>query len=320
MADERIRIKWVHGLDLRKLADGACLRLGQAFAVCAIILLAAIAAGLFFKSLPVLTNARSDAFFSDNWHPSMGEFGIFPFVVGTISTTVVAMFLAAPLCLFAAIYLSEYAGRKVRENAGLLIEVLAGVPSVIFGLWGILFVVPLVRDVIGPWFGTPTSGFSILSAGIVLALMVAPIIVSLSVEVMRGVPKAMREASLGLGATRAQTVWKVILPESRNGLVAAVVLGFSRAIGETMAVMMVVGNVPGYPKGIFDPAYPLTALIANNYGEMMSLPLYDSALMLAALVLLFVVLVFNLIARGVLRSMQGASRGGKNASKAIKIR
>lgn len=310
----------VNGLDLRKLADNASLRIGQAFAIFAIALLLAIAAGLYYKSLPVILNPESDVFFSDSWHPGRGEFGIFPFVIGTISTTVVAMFLAVPVCLLAAICLSEYAGKKVRENAGLLIEVLAGVPSVIFGLWGILFVVPLVRDIIGPAFGAETSGFSILSAGIVLALMVAPIIVSLSVEVLRGVPKALREASMGLGATRAQTLLKVVLPESRNGLVAAVVLGFSRAIGETMAVMMVVGNVAIYPKSVFDPAYPLTALIANNYGEMMSLPLYDSALMLAALVLLLVVLVFNLIARGVLRSMQGASGGGKNAHKAIRIR
>lgn len=308
------------GLKLREFWDDASLRLGQLFALAAVALLALIALALAFKSLPALESGGIGAFLADEWKPARGLFGIMPYVFGTLATTAIALAIATPLCLLAAIYLSEYADGRTRRSAGLFIDVLAGVPSVVFGMWGVIFAVPLVRDFLGPVFGAKTSGFSILAGGMVLALMVAPIIVSLSVEVLRAVPYSLREASMALGATKAQTLRRVVLRKGANGIVAAVVLGFSRAIGETMAVMMVVGNVAAYPKGVFEPAYPLTALIANNYGEMMSVPLYDSALMAAALVLFAVVIAFNLIARAVLRQMQGASDGGPNASKAIRMK
>jgi phosphate transport system permease protein len=147
------------------------------------------------------------------------------------------------------------------------------------------------------------TGYSILSGGLVLAVMVMPFIIAISYEIMRTVPRGLHEASLAVGATRWQTVRYVILPKTISGLVAGVVMGTSRAFGETIAVLMVIGNVPNIPKSIFDAAYPLPALIANNYGEMMSIPMYDAALLGAALLLLVIVLIFNLISAVVLRRM-----------------
>ncbi len=197
---------------------------------------------------------------------------------------------------------------------------LVGIPSVVYGLWGVLVLVPLVRDVLAPladrtlgqhlplFAAQNASGYSVLAGGAVLAVMVFPLIVSVVDEVLRAVPREMREALLSLGATRWETAKCVVRRRGLPGIVAAVVLGFSRAFGETLAVLMVVGNVPRIPGSLFDPAYPLPALIANNYGEMMSVPLYESALMGAALLLLLVVLAFNIVARLViLRLGKGAA-------------
>jgi phosphate transport system permease protein len=159
----------------------------------------------------------------------------------------------------------------------------------------------------GKWLGfipiftsTNPTGFSILTGGIVLAVMVAPFIIAITYEVLQAVPRGLREASLALGSTNWETIKFNVLPQTRSGVLAGIVLGSSRALGETMAVLMVVGNVARVPGSIFDPAYPLTALIANNYGEMLSIPLYDAALMGASLILLAVVLVFNILATLVL--------------------
>ena len=179
-------------------------------------------------------------------------------------------------------------------------DLLAGIPSVVYGVWGVLMVVPFVGKVLAPLFGVYSSGYSVLSGGIVLAIMVFPTIIHVAVEVFSAVPAELRETSLSLGATPWETTKHVVLRKGLQGIIAAVVLGISRAFGETMAVLMVVGNVARLPKSVFDPAYPLPALIANNYGEMMSIPRYDSALMFAALILMLVVLVFNLGARFIL--------------------
>ncbi|MFH0796850.1 MAG: phosphate ABC transporter permease subunit PstC [Candidatus Omnitrophota bacterium] len=261
----------------------------------------AIAFGLYQRSKPILAvKSLPHLLLSTSWHPFKGEFGFFPFITGTLWVTGVAMVLAIPLCLLTAIYLSEYAHRGLREFTNPLVDLLAGIPSVVYGVWGVIVVVPLVKDRIAPAFGQFSTGYSILAGGIVLAVMVFPIIIHVSGEVFRAVPYEMREASLSLGATRWQTVKHVVIPKALPGLITAVILGLSRAFGETMAVLMVAGNVARVPKSILDPAYPLPALIANNYGEMLSVPLYDSALLLASLVLFLVVLVFNLFSRLVL--------------------
>jgi phosphate transport system permease protein len=252
--------------------------------------------GLYAKSRPILARqSLLNLLLSSSWHPLKGEFGFFPFIVGTLAATAIAMILAIPTCLLSAIYLSEYARRRARELIRPVVDLLAGIPSVIYGFWGIIVVVPLVRY-LGHAVGSPTTGYSLLAGGIILAIMVFPIIISVSTDVLQSVPVEAREASLALGATQWETIKHVVLSSARRGLMAAIVLGFARAFGETMAVLMVVGNVPKVPTSLFDPAYPLPALIANNYGEMMSIPMYDSALMLAALVLLVVVAGFNLAA------------------------
>jgi len=260
-----------------------------------------IAIGLYQRSRPILANkSLGELLFSTSWHPLRKEFGFFPFIMGSLWVTGVAVIIAIPLCLLTAIFLSEYAPRYLREWTKPLIDLLAGIPSVVYGVWGVLVIVPLIKNHIAPFFGVFSTGYSVLAGGIVLAIMVFPIIIHVSLEVFRSVPYEVREASLSLGATKWQTIKHVVIRKAMPGIIAAVVLGLSRAFGETMAVLMVAGNVAKAPTSVFEPGYPLPALIANNYGEMLSVPLYDSALLLACLVLLLVVLFFNVIARIVL--------------------
>jgi phosphate transport system permease protein len=226
------------------------------------------------------------------------------------------MILAVAPCILVALYLSEYARSTTRVVAKPVLDLLAAIPPVVYGVWGLLAIVPLVEDVLAPlsnrWLGgipvfavNQPTGFSILAGAIVLAVMVAPFIISVVYEILGTVPEELRHASLAVGATRWQTIRSVVIPRVLPGLIAAVVLGASRALGETIAVLMVVGNVVRIPGSIFDPAYPLPALIANNYGDMMSVPLYDAALLGGALVLLIVILAFNVISTLVLQRLLG---------------
>ncbi|MFH1863807.1 MAG: phosphate ABC transporter permease subunit PstC [bacterium] len=260
-----------------------------------------IAFGLYQRSRPILLiKPLTELLFSTSWHPLRGEFGFFPFIMGTLWVTGVAVAIAVPFSLLTAIYLSEYANKVIREWTAPLIDLLAGIPSVIYGIWGVLVIVPLIKDRIAPSCGTFSTGYSVLTAGIVLAIMVFPVIIHVVIEVFRSIPHELKDASLALGATKWQTIKHVILRKALPGIIAAVVLGVSRAFGETMAVLMVAGNVAKPPSSVLDPAYPLPALIANNYGEMLSVPLYDSALLLAALILLLIVLFFNILSRIIL--------------------
>lgn len=268
-------------------------------------LLLVILIGLFLQSEPIL--AQKSLFhllLSSSWHPGRGEFGFYPFITGTLGVTALAMVLALPVCLLSAIYLNEYAGRRLRETARVVIDLMAAIPSVIYGLWGVLVVVPFVRF-LGEVFDHPTTGYSLLAGGIILAIMVSPVMISVSMEVLRAVPLQARETALALGTTRWEAIKKVVLRSGLHGILSAIVLGFTRAFGETIAVLMVVGNVPQVPSSVFEPAYPLPALLANNYGEMMSIPLYNSALLLSALILLLVVGLFNLMAHYTLLKIEG---------------
>ncbi|UCH10700.1 MAG: phosphate ABC transporter permease subunit PstC [Fidelibacterota bacterium] len=260
-----------------------------------------MAFGLFVRSRPILESfPLFELLSSSSWHPLKGEFGLFPFLLGTLWVTGVSIVVAVPFSLLCAIHLSEYATRRICEWVKPLIDLLAGIPSVVYGICGVLIIVPLIKNHLAPLFGTFSTGYTVLAGGLVLAVMVFPIIIHVALEVFSSVPYEVREASLALGATKWQTVKLVVLRKAMPGIIAAIVLGISRAFGETMAVLMVAGNVARVPKSVFDPAYPLPALIANNYGEMMSVPLYDSALLLASLVLLLVVVFFNILSRFVL--------------------
>ena len=253
--------------------------------------------GLFYKSnLLIRDQSLLHLLFSSNWHPLKGEFGFWPFIVSSLWITVLSILICGPICLLSAIHLTHYAKRWVLKLMHPVIDILAGIPSVIYGVWGIILVVPFVSR-LGASMGHPNSGYTILSGSIVLSIMIIPFVLNVLIEVIRTVPRELTEASLSLGATKWETIKKVVLRKAFPGIISSFGLGISRAFGETIAVLMVVGNVVKIPTGVFQPGYPLPALIANNYGEMLSIPMYDSALMFSALILFVVVTIFNLGSR-----------------------
>ncbi len=254
--------------------------------------------GLYIKSQMLLHNqSLFELLGSGDWRPLSGKFGFLPFVISSVWVTILSLMIAGPICLLTAIHLTQYAKPWVLKIMHPVIDILAGIPSVVFGVWGILVVVPFISRYVAPIFGVETSGYSIISGAIVLSVMIIPFVLNILIDVFKTIPDELREASLSLGASRWQTIKRVLVRKAFPGIVSALGLGVSRAFGETIAVLMVVGNVTKIPTGVFQPGYPLPALIANNYGEMLSIPLYDSALMLAALILFFVVLIFNLLSR-----------------------
>lgn len=264
--------------------------------------------GLYLKSAPVLDGKSVWSLLTaSEWKPMKGEFGFFPFIAGTLWVTMVSIVLALPVSLLTAIYLTEYAKPAVKKVVFPALDILAGLPSVIYGVWGVLVIVPWISQWVAPHFVEFSTGYTVLAAGIVLGVMVIPLLVSLFIEIFSSVPREFREASLSLGATRWQTTRKVVLRQTLPGIIASTVLATSRAMGETIAVLMVCGCVIGVPSGLLDASYPIPALIANNYGEMLSMPLYESALMFAALILFVVVLIFNFLSRIVLYRLEKKS-------------
>lgn len=254
--------------------------------------------GLYIKSILLLEQkSLVELLFSSDWRPLSGNFGFLSFAISSVWVTALSLLIAGPICLLTSIHLTQYAKSWVLKIMHPVIDILAGIPSVIFGVWGILVIVPLISRYVAPVFGVSTSGYTIISGAIVLSVMIIPFILNILIDVFKMIPDELKEASLSLGASKWQTIKRVLVRKAFPGIISAFGLGVSRAFGETIAVLMVVGNVAKIPTGIFQPGYPLPALIANNYGEMMSIPMYDSALMLAALILFFVVLIFNFISR-----------------------
>lgn len=268
--------------------------------VCLVVILLLpfiLGAGLLVKSMVLLKDQSIwHLLFSSKWHPLKGEFGFLPFIISSLWVTVLSIIICGPICLFSAIHLTHYANRWFLKFIHPIIDILAGIPSVIYGVWGIVLIVPLISRA-GASLGSPNSGYTILTGAIVLSIMIIPFVLNILIEVIKTVPHGLVEASLSLGATKWDTIKKVILRKAYPGIISAFGLGISRAFGETIAVLMVVGNVVKIPSGVFQAGYPLPALIANNYGEMLSIPMYDSALMFAALVLFFIVTVFNMGSR-----------------------
>lgn len=266
-----------------------------------LLLLFIIGGGLIFKSIPILQEKNLwELLTTSSWKPFKGDFGFLTFIVSTLYVTFIAILIALPLAMLSSIYFSEYASKQVKRFFSPVVDLLAGIPPVIYGVWGTLTIVPLISDKIAPKFVDFSTGYSVLAGGIVLAIMIVPIIISILTEVFNSIPKEIREASWSLGATKWETIKKVVLRKSLPGIIAAAVLAISRAFGETIAVLMVCGNFTDLPKSIFDSCYPLPALIANNYGEMMSLPGYESALMFSALLLFVIIVLFNTGSRLVL--------------------
>jgi len=269
--------------------------------VVSIFFLFLIGGGLFYKSLPIMEEKSLWTLLTtSNWRPFKGDFGFASYILSTLFVTGIAIVIALPLSLLTSIYIIEYASPKILRAFSSVVDLLSGIPPVIYGVWGTLTIVPFISEKLAPHFVEFSTGYSVLAGGIVLAIMIIPLIISILMEVFGAVPKEMREASMSLGATKWQTVKKVVIRKSIPGIVAATVLAISRAFGETIAVLMVCGNFTDLPKSIFDACYPIPALIANNYGEMMSVPQYESALMFAAFLLFFIIVVFNVISRLVL--------------------
>jgi len=245
-------------------------------------------------------------FKGDQWDPVSGDFGALPFIFGTLLSSILAVVIAVPLSLCVAIFLLDICPRPLRAPIAFLTELLAAIPSVVYGLWALFILVPIIRDQAGPilekylgWTGLfvePNFGVGMLTAGIILAIMIFPIISSISRDVMKAVPIHQREAALALGATRWEMLRMSVLRNSRLGIVGAVILGLGRALGETMAVTMVIGNHPDISKNLFAPGYTLASVIANEFSEATG-DLYLSALIEIGLALFLVTIVVNAIAR-----------------------
>ncbi len=253
------------------------------------------------------------------WDPVAERFGAWPLLAGTLLSSLLALCIAVPLSLGVAIYLTEFAPRAVRQPVAFVIQLLAAIPSVVYGLWGIFVLIPLLRTTLFPLlrgalgflplFQGPIYGPSMLTAGIILAIMVMPYIISVSREVLLAVPGSQREAALGLGATRWEAVRTAILPYARSGLIGAVILGLGRALGETMAVTMVIGNRNDVSASLFAPGYTMAAAIANEFSEAVK-DIHLSALAYVALLLFVVTVLVNAGARLLIwRVARGAGAG-----------
>ncbi|MBP5327752.1 MAG: phosphate ABC transporter permease subunit PstC [Bacteroidales bacterium] len=288
-------------MNIRILKDRTARDIMLVLTLLSIVMVADIAIGLYLKSKPVLeSESLWTLLFSSEWKPLKGRFGFLPFLMGTVWVTLLSITIALPISLLTAVFLTEYARPIIKKFVFPVLDILAALPSVIYGVWGVLVIVPWISKSVAPHFVDFSTGYTVLAAGIVLSVMVVPLLVSLFIEVFSSVPVELREASLSLGATRWQTALRVVMRKSLAGILASSVLAVSRAMGETIAVLMVCGCVVGLPHGLLDTCYPIPAVIANNYGEMLSIPLYESALMFAALMLFAVVLIFNLVSRVVL--------------------
>ncbi len=288
----------------RVLKDQAAGKVMAFLTFTSLLLVIAMGIGLYMKSVPILhEHSLWDLLTTSEWKPMRNQFGFFPFLAGTFWVTILAVAIALPTSLLTAIFLTEYSRSMVKKYIYPLLDILAGLPSVIYGTWGTLVIVPWISNAVAPHFVKYSSGYTVLAGGIVLSVMILPLLVNLFVELFSNVPAEDREASLALGATSWQTTQHVVLRKTLSGMVAATVLAISRTMGETIAVLMVCGNLAIVPNSLLDACYPIPALIANNYGEMLSLPLYESALMFAAFLLFLVVLLFNLFSRVVLKKV-----------------
>ena len=256
-------------------------------------------------SLPSLERFGFGFLFGREWRPAQNEFGALPFIWGTVISSLLALIMAVPVSLGIAIFLVEQAPRKVARPIAFMVELLAAIPSVVYGLWGIFVLAPLIRNYIGPFlqdnfgwlplFQGRLTGIGMLTAGIILALMITPIITAVVRDVLEAVPVTQREAALALGATRWETT-VIVLGNAASGIAGAIVLGLGRAIGETMAVTMVIGNSPQISMSLFEPANTIASLLAANFAEATD-RLYMSALIEIGLVLFLVTFVVNALAK-----------------------
>jgi phosphate transport system permease protein len=278
---------------------------------CALVvpaLVIAIAIAVFAAAWPAFAKLGLSIVTSSDWDVQAGKFGAAPAIFGTLVSSIVALIIATPLALGVAVFLSEFSPTWLRQPIGFLVDLLAAVPSVVYGLWGIFVLVPLLREHVmpflrdtlhlgaTPFFSGPAYGPSMLAAGVVLAIMALPYISAVSREVLLAVPRSQREAALALGATRWEMIRDAVIPYAKSGIIGGIMLGLGRALGETMAVTMVIGNRPEISASLFAPGYTMASLIANEFSEATS-DLHLSALMAVGAILFVITLIINAVAR-----------------------
>jgi phosphate transport system permease protein len=280
-----------------------------------ILLVVGLFAELFLNSVPSMREFGLSFLWTSEWNPVTEHFGALPFIFGTVVTSLIALVLAAKIGISGAAFLAEFAPRFIATPLGLLIELLAAVPSVVYGLWGLFVFAPLMQHKIEPAiqrylgflpiFGGPAYGVGLLTASLILCVMIIPTICALSRDLLEAVPSELRESLLALGGTRWEAFKMVVLPYARPGIFGACVLGLGRALGETIATTMVIGNRPAISLSLFAPSYTLSSVIANEFTEATT-PLYLSALIELGLVLFLISLVVNSVARVLMRTMFGS--------------
>ncbi len=284
---------------------------GVITAGCALIvpvLVIAIAIAIFAAAWPAFAKLGLSIVTSSDWDVRGGKFGAAPALFGTLVSSAVALIIATPLAIGVAVFLSEFSPVWLRQPVGFFVDLLAAIPSVVYGLWGIFVLVPMLRESVmpflrdtlhlgaTPFFSGPAYGPSMLAAGLILAIMALPYISAVSREVLMAVPRSQREAALALGATRWEMIRDAVIPYARSGIIGGIMLGLGRALGETMAVTMVIGNRPEISASLFAPGYTMASLIANEFSEATN-DLHLSALMAVGAILFVITLIVNAIAR-----------------------
>ncbi|MGB7209571.1 MAG: phosphate ABC transporter permease subunit PstC [Pyrinomonadaceae bacterium] len=285
-----------------------------------LLIVAAIFYMMVQNSMPTLERFGIDFLTGNEWKPAQEDFGALPFIYGTLVSSLIALVLAVPISLGIAIFLVEQAPQKIARPIAFMVELLAAIPSVVYGLWGIFVLAPFIRNYLGvflqdylgwlPLFQGRLTGIGMLTAGIILALMITPIITAVVRDVLEAVPTTQREAALALGATKWETTI-IVLGNAASGIAGAVVLGLGRAIGETMAVTMVIGNSPQISASLFEPANTIASLLAANFAEATD-KIYLSALIEIGLVLFLVTFVVNALAKLLIMSVGGNSSSAKH--------
>jgi phosphate transport system permease protein len=284
---------------MKRLKDALFQALAVMAALCGIAVLAGIIFSIFHEGMPIFRHVSLHEFlFTKHWYPTHEhpQFGIAALIVGSVAVTIGALVLAIPLGLGSAIFISELASQRLREITKPVIELLAGIPSVVYGLFGMAFLAPAIRV----WFNLD-SGLNLFTGSIILGIMVVPIISSMSEDALSNVPRSLREASYALGASKWETITKVVVPAARSGVLGSILMGFGRAIGETMVVLMVVGGSAQFPKSIFSSIRPMTSAISAEMGETVMGDMHYQSLFAIAIILFIITFTVSLISELIVR-------------------
>jgi phosphate transport system permease protein len=285
-----------------------------------LLIVASLFVVLFVSAWPAISTVPLSSIASNTWDPGDGKFGVLPFVFGTVVSSAIALLIAGPIGTACALYLSELASRRLAGPLGMLVELLAAVPSVVYGLWGLFVLAPVMRTTVEPFlsktlgflplFQGPIYGVGMLTAGVLLSIMVLPTVAAISRDVFSAVPVEQREAMIALGATKWEVLSKAVLPYARSGVIGALVLALGRALGEAMAVVMVIGNKPAIASSLFAPGYTMASVLALEFTEATGKQ-YVAMLIEVGLLLFMVSLVINVIARTLVWSVASGPRAGR---------